>query len=309
MQNRWGVRLAWSCALSLAVCASAVPAMGAERLTFTRTIPSPHDLGNAHHFVFIYALGDSDKMRLFVDTVASQISRLDDMDVEDVTDRGQHLFGTPDERVLHELHKRHPADAYLGVKRFTCHSDTHTSASERKDAQHHDRRWIEATCEARLDVLDGASLQRLFAIDLHGKGASVPAETLALDDEDHALDEAARHAALDAVENIAPRRVKESIELDESAPGFDEAIVRIYAGQYDQARTVFQNAQAHGGPSAALHFDIAAVCEAAGDLACARMHYEQAQALAPADKRFRRELKMFLRRASEATRPVAGEKK
>jgi hypothetical protein len=48
--------------------------------------------------------------------------------------------------------------------------------------------------------------------------------------------------------------------------------------------------------AAALQFNLAVVCEAAGDLDAAGEHYDAARRLAPNEPRFRFEKEMFLRR-------------
>jgi hypothetical protein len=300
MRNRRLVLLA----MVLAICCLApAGAWAGSRLTFTRTIPPPHDLGNAKHLVFIYALGDSDRVRVFVDSLTGVLSRSDFFAVDDVTERSQHLFGVkPDDPVFQDLRKHHPAEVYVGVTLFTCESVEKSSEGTARTETGREsvtRRWTEARCSTRVDLMDGTTVKRLLSFHVRGDGSSVPSATPSDDDRDHALDEAARHAAIAASEMITPRRVRESIELDESVASFDEANSWLDAGQLERARAVFETAARAGG--AAAHFDLAAVCEALGDLDCARSHYEEAQKTAPKEERFRAELRRFKRRAAEAT--------
>ena len=109
-------------------------------------------------------------------------------------------------------------------------------------------------------------------------------------DEDRgvALEQAARYAAIEASESILPRRVRESIELDESAPEFDRGAAMIDAGRLDAARTLWESELTRNDASAALHYDVGAVCEAIGDLGCAREHYREASRIAPGEIKYRR---------------------
>jgi hypothetical protein len=264
-------------------------------------VAPPHDLGGARHLVFIYALGDSDRVRGFLDFFSSLLSRSDFFAVDDITERSQHFFGAkPGDPVFQDLRKHHPAEVYLGVTLFTCDSveksseGTARTESGRETVKRH---WTEARCSTRVDVIDGTTLERLLSFHVRGDGTSVPSASPSDDDRDHALDEAARHTAIAAAEMITPRRVRESIELDDSAPGFDEANSWLDAGQLERARAVFETAVHTGG--AAAHFDLAAVCEALDDLGCAKRHYEEAQRLAPKEERFRSELRRFRRRVAE----------
>jgi hypothetical protein len=279
-------------------CLAPAPLRAASRLTFTRTVPPPHDLHGAKHLVFIYALGDSDRIRDFVDSLTSLLSRSEFFAVDDVTERSQHLFGAkPGDPQIKALHKHHPADLYLGVTLFTCDSVEKSSEGTARTESGREsvtRHWTEARCSTRVDVMDGTTMKRQFSLHVRGDGTSVPSATPSPDDHGHALDEAARHTAIAAAEMITPRRVREAIELDDSAARFDEANSWLDAGQLDRAREVFE-AVSHNG-SAAAHFDLAAVCEALEDLDCAQSHYEQAQKLAPHDERFRAELRRFHRR-------------
>jgi hypothetical protein len=298
MLTRRFVLLAMVFAMS---CLAPARAWAAPRLTFTRTVPPPHDLGGARHLVFIYALGDSDRVRGFVDSFTSLLSRSDFFAVDDVTERSQHLFGAkPGDPVLQDLRKHHPAEVYLGVTLFTCDSvEKSSEGSTRTESGRESvtRRWTEARCSTRVDIMDGTTVKRLLSFHVRGDGTSVPSASPSDDDRDHALDEAARHAAIAAAEMITPRRVHEVIELDDSPPGFDEAISWVDAGRLEQARAVFETAVRTGG--AAAHFDLAAVCEALDDIDCAKTHYEEALKLAPKEERFRAELRRFRRRVAE----------
>ena len=52
-----------------------VPVMGAPRLTFERTVPPPLSLGGATDLAVVYAIGDSDRIGMFLDTFIDQTNR------------------------------------------------------------------------------------------------------------------------------------------------------------------------------------------------------------------------------------------
>jgi Flp pilus assembly protein TadD len=99
-----------------------------------------------------------------------------------------------------------------------------------------------------------------------------------------------------AAEAITPRVVRESIELDDTAPAFEEAHSMIVADRLADARAIWESSLRRHRDSAPLYFDLGAVCEALGDVTSARKYFEQAQQLAPGDARYRSEVSMFRKR-------------
>jgi hypothetical protein len=283
----------------------AAAAMGAGRhVAFVRVAAAPHDLGPVSRVALIYALGDNDMVRSFIDELVQQVERGEELPLVDVTPRGHHFVGdTMDEAELRDLHATHPADAYLGVNLFRCHDEMRQAPTTERDSSGARipvvRHWVEARCEARLDAFDGHSGRKLFSFDVSGEGSSSRIDELTAEDRSRALAWAVRHMAINAAQGIAPRRVRESIELDPAAPMFDEAMARIEASDLERARQIWTDALRQHPDSAPLLFNLAAVSEALGDLTAARQHYEDAVRLAPQRELYRTELKAFRGRAAE----------
>jgi tetratricopeptide (TPR) repeat protein len=99
---------------------------------------------------------------------------------------------------------------------------------------------------------------------------------------------------------VTPRRIKESIELDARAPEMDRAMLLIDAGRLAAARNVWTRQLERNPDSAPLHYNVAAVSEAMGEAEVAREHYLAATRLAPKERWYQLEARMFERRSSGA---------
>src|SRR5207244_8183543 len=106
-----------------------------------------------------------------------------------------------------------------------------------------------------------------------------------------ACQQASRNTALNAAKTITPRSVSETIELDDSPAAFDEGMAIIQANRLADARAIWEVALRRNRGSAALNFNLGAVCEAAGDLPAARKFFQSAIRLAPLEPRYREEMK------------------
>lgn len=291
-----GRRITTATILSLALALSAAET---ARVSFVRTIPAAHELPG-ERVALIYAIGDSEFVKTFVDVFVERSNRDRALRIDDATERGNHVVGDhPDAQIVRRVRREHPADAYLGVNRFTCESSEHGGevSSYNVDGVRIKRHqiWVDVLCRARIDVLD-ATLRRLLSFDVKGEGTSQRVSALTSEDRKIAALQAARFTAISASELVTPRQVRESIELDESAPGFDDGRPLLAADRLSDVRALWE-ASLRGNPSsAALHYDLAAVCEALGDRGAARAHYEAAQRLAPSQPLYRSELSMFRRR-------------
>jgi tetratricopeptide (TPR) repeat protein len=276
---------------------AASAAAGPPRITFTRTMAPVHDLAPAERLAVIYAIGDSTKIEAFVEHFVDLVSRGGVLRIANAVENNHHLF--VDEQSLravrHELH----ADAYLGVNRFTCSGEEKSAegseyldSGERVKRVHH---WIDAVCSARVDVM-GADGMRLFSYTVRGEGTSPRSTSLTEDERDVAYEQAARYAAVIAADEITPRTVRESIELDQTAPSFEEGFAMISSERPEDARAIWQAAAIRHRESASLYFNLAAVSEAVGDLPAARGYYEKAAQLSPKERHYRTELNLFRRR-------------
>jgi tetratricopeptide (TPR) repeat protein len=287
-------------ALLLPVLAAAAP-----RLNFIRNVAALHELAG-ERVTILYAIGDNNKVDTFLDVFTDHANRAETLKVENAVQLGQHVVGaSTDELVLRRIRHDHPADVYLGVNAFTCTTTDHEGEGSERDTsgdrvrRHHI--WTDAVCTARIDVLD-PNAKRVLSFAVRGEGTSPRVAEMTAEERGVALEQAARYAALSAAESVTPRRVRESIELDDSAPQFDEALAMIHSERLRDARAILETALRQHPESAALHFDLAAVCEASGDVQAARDHFREALRLAPNTQQYRSEMHMF-RRRNEKTPP------
>jgi len=279
--------------LLVATAASAAP-----RITFVRRVPAAHDLAPAERIAVIYAIGDSDKVLTFVERFVDDVARAGTLRITNAVENNHH-YAVLDGTALAALRHDHPADAYLGVNVFTCsgversaEGSEHDVDGSRVKRTHH---WVDATCSARVDVL-GRDGKKLFSYHVRGEGTSPRAVTLSDDEKDVAYEQAARFAANVAAEEITPRAVRESIELDDSAPAFVDGMARIDAGRLNDARAIWEAALRRHRDSAALNFNLGALSEAIGDLEAARGYFQAAVKLSPKETRYKSELQLFQKR-------------
>jgi hypothetical protein len=285
-------------AVALSAAAAAAP-----RVAFVRTIAPLHNLGG-DEVVIIYALGDKPK-DTFIDTFLDRTNRSEELRIVAQLGQVKALRGeTPDPLMIRRLRREHPADVFLGVNHFTCttinrgaQGSEHTSGGERIRKHHV---WADAVCTARLDVIDPASARTRFSFEVRGEGTSARVTEMSEEERDTAVEQAAHFAAVQAAELVTPRRVRESIELDDRAPEIERAMLLVDAGRLAAARALWQRELERSPTSAPLHYNVAAISEAMGDIGAARDHYGAAIRLAPKERRYRIEAKMFERRASGA---------
>lgn len=267
------------------------------RVTFLRTTHPMHEL-NAERLTVIYAIGDNEKVTSFVDEFVEYAGRAGTIRVDNAVERNQHL-GSYSEKALAALRKEHPADAYVGVSLFTCAGaprhgevgDTNSSG----ERVHSKMEWLDVVCSAKLDIRSAAG-KRLTTFMTHGEGTSPRVPALGDDERDIAYEQATRFAALAAAESIMPRVTRESIELDDTAPAFDDAVAMVTSDRLGDARAIWEAALTRHRTSAALQYNLAAICEASGDREAAARYYESAVKLAPKEQRYRSELNQFKKR-------------
>jgi tetratricopeptide (TPR) repeat protein len=267
------------------------------RITFARTMAPAHDLAPAESLAVIYAIGDSSKVDAFIEHFVDLVSRAGVLRIVNAVENNHHLI--VDDLSLRTVRREHPADAYLGINRFTCAGDErsaegseHLDSGDRVKRMHH---WIDAMCSARIDVLNGDG-KKMFSYTVRGEGTSPRSVALSEDERDVAFEQAARYAAVMAAEGITPRSVRETIELDENAPSFDEGFAMVRSERLDDARAIWQAAATRHRDSAPLFFNLGAVSEAMGDLGAARHYFEKAAGLSPKERRYTTELRLFHRR-------------
>ena len=276
--------------LLVATAASAAP-----RISFVRRVPAAHDLAPAERVAVIYAIGDSDKVLTFVDRFVDVVARSGALRITNAVENNHHFASIDTAALRHD----HPADAYLGVNVFTCSGVERSAEGSEHDVDggriRKTHRWIDATCTARVDVL-GRDGRKLFSYRVRGEGTSPRAVTLSDDERDVAYEQAARYAANVAAEEITPRSVRESIELEESAPAFNDGMAMIDAGRLNDGRAIWEEALRRHRDSAALNFNLGALSEAIGDLDAARGYFQAAVKLSPKQARYKSELQLFQKR-------------
>ena len=284
--------------LAAAILLSAGKVLAASpRITFVRTLPATYSLAPAERLVVIYAIGDTEQVNAFVADFVDAVGRAGTYHIEDQAENNHHLL--IDDAAIQRLRREHPADAYIGVTAFTCSGTDHSAEGSERDSTgervkrlHH---WIDAACQGRVHVMDGNG-RRIVSYTARGDGTSPRSTSLSDDERAVAYQQAAHQAAFSAAEAITPRKVRETIELDETAPSFDEGYAMVNSERLRDARAIWEGAlQRHRG-SAALRFDLGAVCEAEGDLRAARDYFAGAVKLSAGDKRYAREWELFRKR-------------
>lgn len=281
------------CAVVLLAASSAA---ASSRLTFDRTIPAPRGLGTVEDLVITYAVGDNDRISTFIDVFIDQTNRegtlrvLDPTTVEHSTERS-HRWRRPPKYV----EQRYRADAYLRIDAFRCESSERSGQGGAYDVDgnriHRVQHWVDAVCIAHIDALGKDHKSKLAEFTVRGEGTSQRVAHVADEERAVAMDQAARYAAIVAAEQITPRRIHDSIDLAEDAPSFEAGMAYVDSDQLDEARRVWETALRAHPRSAALHFDLGAVCEALADLSAAEAHYATAARLQPNDSRYRRKAK------------------
>lgn len=255
--------------------------VAAPRIVFERVLPAAHDLHGARDVAVVRAASNEPQIEIFLDELVHHVNRSGALRLRDMR------TGTG------------PAEAHLDVKTLRCETAVRETEAGVRDVdgrrvkQHAFQ--IDAVCGARIDVLS-RTLEPVSTFFAKGEGTSPRVETVTEEEREKALQDAARYAAIDAAERITPRRVRESIALDETAPALAEGMAMIEAGRLAEARAIWQKAMQTQPRSAALRFNLAAVAEAMGDRRSAELHYNAARQLAPTEQRYSSELKLFARR-------------
>lgn len=251
------------------------------RITFVRTVSATHSLGKAEDVAIVQAIGDHASIEIFVGVMKDELTHSGFFRAHDLRQ------GTG------------AADAYLAIKNYKCEAIERSGEGSTRDVDGNrvkrNQHWIDVTCTARIDVLSNV-MKYQSTFYAKGEGTSPRAETLTNAEREIAYAQAARYAALSASEKITPRKVRETIALDETAPAFEEGYAMINADQLSEARKIWEKAMVAQPRSAPLRYNLGAVCEAMGDRRAAAAHYGAAQQLAPTESRYSSEMKLFSKR-------------
>jgi tetratricopeptide (TPR) repeat protein len=251
------------------------------RIVFERTLRAAHDLGNVEEIAVVQAKGDTEQVEAFVDELLRDLNRGG--------------FRTRDVRFT-----TGPAEAHLDVKTLICTTAVKEGEGSSRDVDGNRVKKpyanVEATCSAKIDVLN-RFMKHQSTFYSSGSGVSARVDVVTAEERARAIEHAARHAASEAADRITPRRVRESIVLDETSPAFEEGFAMIEASRFAEAKAIWEGALRGGGVrSAALRFNLGAITEAMGDRRAAELHYNAAKQLAPGEPRYAMELKQFARR-------------
>ncbi|HEX7830378.1 MAG TPA: DUF6340 family protein [Thermoanaerobaculia bacterium] len=251
------------------------------RITFTRVIPASQSFGKAEDIAIVQAIGDHESIEIFVGGFVAEMNHAGFLHARDV----RQATG--------------PADAYLSIKNYRCEPKERVAEGSVRDVDGNRVKrqlsFIDVTCTVRIDVLSNV-MKYQSTFYAKGEGTSPRAETLTDAEREIAYQQAARYAAIDAAERVTPRKVKESVPLDENAPAFEEGYAMITADRLPEARKIWEKAMSAQPRSAPLRYNLAALCEAMGDRRAAATHYGAARELAPAEPRYSSELKLFSKR-------------
>lgn len=253
----------------------------APRIVFERVVPATHDIGSVEEIAIVQVTGDTTHVQVFVDELLRDLERSG--------------FRARDIRFT-----TGPAEAHLDVKRLICRTTVREGEGGARDVDGNrvKKRYaaVEATCSARIDVLSRL-LKHQSTFYAGGSGVSPRVDAITQEETRVAVEHALRQAASDAADRITPRRVRESITLDDTAPAFEEGFAMIEASRFAEAKAIWEGAMRGGGArSAALRFNLGAILEAMGDRRAAALHYNAARQLAPDDARYANEVKRFAQR-------------
>lgn len=248
------------------------------RVTFTRTLPAPYSLGAAEEVAIVRAAADPRHAEMFIDVFLGELNR------------SGFLRGT-DAR-----HRPPEKGSRLALDSLACREYLREGEGGIRDAAgarvRQRQEWIEASCTARIDVLSSPS----GSFTVRGAATSPRVVSVTPDEREAAVLRAVHYAARHAAEQITPRRIRESIALDESSPGFEEGLALIEADRLGEARELWERRMRANPRSAPLHFNLAALCEALGDRPAAENHYAAARQLDPAEPRYSLEMRLFKER-------------
>jgi tetratricopeptide (TPR) repeat protein len=259
-------------------------AISPPRITFTRILPAAHSLGKGGKIAVIQAIGDHPSIETFVGGFVDEVNHSGFLEARDARQ------------------STGPADVYLVVRAYRCVPSEHSGEASTRDVDGNRVKrpvsWIDVTCTARIEAMSNV-MKYQSTFYAKGEGTSPRAESLTDGEREVAYQQAAKYAAIDAAERITPRKVKESIPLEENAPAFEDGYAMISADRLGDARRIWEREIARQPRSAPLRYNLAALCEAMGDRRAAATHYAAARDLQPAEPRYANELRLFTKRGSQ----------
>ena len=276
-------------------------------VTVRRLVPAPYNLGPAKRLVLVETVGPYAARSLvtsrFVSAVrAGGIFQIADATGEDI--RISQLGSGEAAREARAFRRDWPADVYVRLEVAELEARRRSETKKQKDRDGNEfetkRFWAEAVCELQVAMMDGRNGRDVATYRVHETRRSERKDSWNARLLEHATDAAADAAVAEAVDQFTPRRVDESLSLDEKAPLAEEGIRLIEAGDPRGARHLWEKALEAHPEDARLYYNLGAVSEAVGDPRAAREYYEDAIRLNPSEENYRRALEALDQRQRDA---------
>lgn len=263
-------------AMMTVVAVLAAGPVHAAKVTFTKTVPPRHRFDAPSDRIVLL------KMDGRTAECAHPFLRIELMNgvkatggvLQDVS----HLKTTVEER-----RAATPADLYLTSEDCVCRSEQRAVG----DGTY----WYAGACAAKIRLSD-AKGRDLGVVTLSGTSED---KTDVVDFGAHIS--SGKEMMRQLVKMIRPHEMTLVIETDKKAPGEKEAAAFLKKKDFAGARAVWERELAANPNNAAIHFSLAAVTEAVGDMDAARKHYEEAVRLGPNEEKHARFKGYFEERA------------
>jgi Tetratricopeptide repeat len=240
----------------------------AAKITFTRTVPPRHRFDGPSNRIALLSLEGrtAECSHPFLVIELMNGIKATGAVFEDATSRKK--------MTVEERRAATPADLYLTSEDCVCR------AAERPVGD--GTSWYAGACAARIRLSD-AKGRDLGAVSLSGTSEE---KTDVVDFGAHIS--SGKQMMRQLVEMIRPHEMTLVFETDRKAPGDKEASSFIKKKDFAGARAVWEAQLAANPNNAAIHFSLAAVTEALGDIDAARKHYEEAVRLGPGEEKHAR---------------------
>jgi hypothetical protein len=261
------VRLPHLVATMTVVAVFAGTPVQAAKITFTKTVPPSHRFDAPSDRIVLLTMQGrtAECSHPFLRIELMEGVKATGGVLQDVS----HLKTTVEER-----RAATPADLYLASEDCVCRSEQRAVGDGTF--------WYAGACAAKIRLSD-AKGRDLGFVTLSGTSAE---KTDVLDFAAHIS--SGKEMMRQLVKMIRPHEMTLVFETDRKAPGEKEASGLIKKKDFAGARAVWERHLAANPDNGAIHFSLAAVTEALGDIDAARKHYEEAVRLAPHEEKHAR---------------------
>ena len=291
--------------LALSACGPSV--------TVRRLEPAPYNLGPVRELVLAAVDGPGDReTRMVRDRFVERVDQQGVFHLEDaapsrpdIFDFFERLFSKEKSKPAQEasdFRKSHPAEIYVRLRVTSVHSYKRSSSDKKKDGSVKWHHWADGTASFQVTLVDGKDGTSRARFMSEGRASSPIYDDWRDDLRDMAEREAVTHAVDDALAQFTPRRVSESLSLDDKAPRAKEGIELIKKDKLNDARLLWEKARSESGESAGLAYNLGCVSEALGDTKAAAEWYADAIRLDPSSERNRKAEQDLKRRLDAAER-------